>query len=620
MSWLYTIILAGLMFSSESTLPVHTNYGYAESNIKNVVRLDETERFEQTYPLNANGRVSVSNVNGSITVDTWNRNEVKLEAVKIAENKDRFSEVEIKIDARQDSFSVETDYDNMRRGERNRNNSNLRVEFHLTVPQTAVLNEIETVNGSVTISNASNSTKASTVNGEVHAINLRGTASLSTVNGTVEANFDQLQAGSKISLDTVNGQANLTIPSDANATLKADTLNGSINNDFGLPIRKGQYVGRNLYGRIGSGDVQIRLNSVNGGLTIRRKNDGRNPNRAVDLLPQKSSDDLDGNDDDDDDSSVINTKKLNKNIDKSLKESQKEMIKIKPELDKLKIEAIQTPVVTIDTEKLNAQIKEAQLEAQLQQKEVMMRMREANWMAGSPVIERKSDSFTVKGTPKVTIEANKCAVSVRGWDKQEVQYSVIKIGKRRNQTPLNVQTNQTGTDVNIKVVNDDDSPRFLEANTIRLEVFVPKKSNLKVSTDNEIRLEGVSGEIELNGQDGAINVRDSDGKLRLVAADGRIRVLGFKGEVFAQTAQGDLNLEGNFQKLFAGTEDGTIILTLPENVNANLTANGEIASEGFNLIKEDENNWRIGKGGAGYQLQTADGNIFVRSSGTLRTN
>ena len=80
-----------------------------------VIRLDETERFEQTYPLNANGRVSVSNVNGSITIETWERNEVKLEAVKTADSKERLAEVEIKIDAKADSFSVETDYDNLER-------------------------------------------------------------------------------------------------------------------------------------------------------------------------------------------------------------------------------------------------------------------------------------------------------------------------------------------------------------------------------------------------------------------------------------------------------------------------------------------------------------------------
>jgi DUF4097 and DUF4098 domain-containing protein YvlB len=62
--------------------------------------------------------------------------------------------------------------------------------------------------------------KVSAVNGSVSANNIRGTAKLSTVNGEVRADFDRLETGSKISLETVNGKVNLLLPSDANATLK----------------------------------------------------------------------------------------------------------------------------------------------------------------------------------------------------------------------------------------------------------------------------------------------------------------------------------------------------------------------------------------------------------------
>ena len=66
MSWIYSIIFAGLMLSSNSDLSKSNNY-YGDTIEKNVIKLEETERFEQTYPLKAGGRVSVSNVNGSIT-------------------------------------------------------------------------------------------------------------------------------------------------------------------------------------------------------------------------------------------------------------------------------------------------------------------------------------------------------------------------------------------------------------------------------------------------------------------------------------------------------------------------------------------------------------------------
>ena len=615
MSWLYSIFIAGLMFSSESMLPVQSHYSHSKSTVRQIISLDETERFEQTYPLNANGRVSVSNVNGSITIESWDRAEVKLEAVKIADSRERLSEFSIKIDSESNYLNVETDYERQNNRQYGRNYKT-EVQYRLTVPRTAVLDEIETVNGQISISNMTNITKASAVNGKVVAVNLQGTAKLSTVNGTVEADFDRLQTTSKISLDTVNGTVNLTIPSDANATIKADTVNGSINNEFGLRVRTGKYVGKDLYGKIGSGDVQIKLNSVNGGLTVKRKNDGKNLNPATNLLPQKSNDDFDN-----DTEFSVNTVQMNKEVAKAVKQAQKEMEKIKPELDKItaeaakqSVEAVKQATVIINSKEMQEKLKEAQM----QQREVLTQMSNANWLIGSPVIEKKSDSFEVKGTPKVTIEANNCAVSVRGWDKSEVRYAVTKIGRNRNQKPMDVQADQSGADVNIKVVNNDETPRVFGANKVRLEIYVPKKSNLKIVTNGEIRLEGVSGEIDLNGVDGAINVRDSEGKMRLTAADGRIRVLGFTGELYAQSTDGDLNLEGNFQKLTAYTEDGSIILNLPENAGANLTANKEIINEGLNLTKQKENNWRIGKGGANFQLQANEGNIFLRSIALIK--
>ncbi len=56
---------------------------------------------------------------------------------------------------------------------------------------------------------------------------------------------------------------------------------------------------------------------------------------------------------------------------------------------------------------------------------------------------------------------------------------------------------------------------------------MPKSRNLKIVTDREIRLEGVSGEIDLQGEDEAVNIRDVDGKLSVGTVDGRIRVIGF---------------------------------------------------------------------------------------------
>lgn len=711
MSWLYSIVFAGLLFSSNGESPVNkaevnNNPPPVEATLK-----DEIEKFEQSYPLNANGRVSVSNVNGSIVVEAWDRNEVKLEATKIADTKEALADVEIKVDSRADYFSVEADYGDWKRnGNRGwKNRGKLEVEFRLSVPRTAVLNEIETVNGSVSVSNFTNYTKISAVNGNVTATNLRGAANCSTVNGEVVADFDQLASSSKINLSTVNGRVNLTIPSDANATIKADSLNGAITNDFGLPVRKGEYVGRDLYGRVGTGDVQIKLDSVNGRLTIAKKNDGKSTNPATNLLPQKGKDedwDEDNDEDKDDERGSAQSVKINKEVarsvrdaqkhtEKGLKEARKAMAEIKlKDLEKIKI----------DTEALQESVK-----AGLMAQQAALAHLDANWAFGTPVLNKKTNSFAVKGTPKVVVDAKGCGVKVRGWDRPEVKYVVTTLSNR-GRSHIDVEETNTDSSVTLKVVsngtpkvkidapdeedimefatrkdietininekkavvklkngkiekydlNDPDQKRTFESkygkhsrspspsvsssqssststdpafprnfrwdfsmfggeNDVRIEVFVPKKSNLKIITDGEIRLDGVSGDIEVSGENEAINIRDVDGKLRLAAAEAQVRLIGFRGELDSKTECGNVYLEGDFDKLSASATEGTIFLTMPESSNASFVSNTDIETEGFKSAGETGRTWRLGKGGTRYNFNFTEGKLVVRNAALMNS-
>lgn len=249
----------------------------------------QDDRFEQIYPLNLNGEVKASNINGSIKVTTWDSPQVRLIAVKSATDPEMLKYVDVKVESTDASFNVKVDYKDRKEFADNgwKGHGDLKVEFELTVPRTADLVGITTVNGDVSIKGSDGSTRASTVNGAVRASELGGSAKLTTVNGTVEADFEQLYQGSEIKMTTVNGRVTVTLPSDANATVKASSLSGTIDNDFGLPVRKGEFVGRDLYGRLGSGDVAIKMSSVSGGLSVKRRNDGRQMNPATNLLKMK---------------------------------------------------------------------------------------------------------------------------------------------------------------------------------------------------------------------------------------------------------------------------------------------------------------------------------------------
>jgi DUF4097 and DUF4098 domain-containing protein YvlB len=253
-----------------------------------------TEEFHQTYAITPDGRVELNNINGSVHISSWDRNEVKVDAVKYADEKEDLEYERIEIDPGKDYLSIRTKYRDQDRSWHWHHNA-AGVEYTLTVPRTIRLDEISLVNGSLDLAGVSGEVRASCVNGRLEASNLAGRAKLSTVNGHLEAHFDQL-AGESVELTSVNGRVELTIPSDSNAELEATTVSGGIDNDFGLHVNHHHYVGHDLRGELGNGSTHIRLSDVNGRIDIRHADDGRP------LSPVK---DLSRHDKDDDDDSAM---------------------------------------------------------------------------------------------------------------------------------------------------------------------------------------------------------------------------------------------------------------------------------------------------------------------------
>jgi DUF4097 and DUF4098 domain-containing protein YvlB len=261
-----------------------------------------TEEFHQTYPLSAGGRVELENINGPVHITAWDRNEVKVDAVKYANRQERLADAKIEVEAGSDYVSIHTQYRNhdLTFNDHDRNNPP-SVEYTLSVPRTARLDEIKLVNGALDVSGVGGEVRASCVNGHLRARDLQGRAELSTVNGRLEAQFAQL-SNSPIDLSSVNGGLDVTLPSDSKADLEASTVHGGIENDFGLRVRNHQYVGHDLRGELAGGGTRIKLSNVNGHIEIRHANDGRGLSPATDRNAGRDRDRNDNDNDDDDDS------------------------------------------------------------------------------------------------------------------------------------------------------------------------------------------------------------------------------------------------------------------------------------------------------------------------------
>jgi DUF4097 and DUF4098 domain-containing protein YvlB len=233
-----------------------------------------TEEFHQSYAITSNGRIELDNINGAVHISSWERNEVKVDAVKYADTKERLDEAKIEIDSGKDYLSIRTKYP-----EHNNNwnwgshNNPASVEYTLTVPRTASLDEIKLINGALDLTGITGEVRASCINGRLEAHDLSGRAKLSTINGRLDARFAQL-SGQDVELNSVNGSLELTIPSDSNAEVDASTVSGGISNDFGLHVNDHRFVGHDLRGELGKGGSHIRLSDVNGRIEIRHAQDG----------------------------------------------------------------------------------------------------------------------------------------------------------------------------------------------------------------------------------------------------------------------------------------------------------------------------------------------------------
>lgn len=129
--------------------------------------------------------------------------------------------------------------------------------------------EVETVNGSVTVTGLDAPVQAETVNGSVYFDGASAT-SLSTVNGQVKGVFTRASWDGTLQIETVNGGVDLTFPAGLNANVSGETVNGGITSQFPMTI-EGKWGPKSFHGTFGSGGRSLKIETVNGGITLRKQ-------------------------------------------------------------------------------------------------------------------------------------------------------------------------------------------------------------------------------------------------------------------------------------------------------------------------------------------------------------
>lgn len=269
--------------------------------------------IDETRPAGANDRIEISNVNGSVDVQGWDRNEVRVTG-RLGRNVEKFEfgrdddETLVRVVVPKggwmggpSSIVVHAPATNAVRVESVSGSIEVRdmradLELSSTSGSVRATNcegdiQAESVSGSVHLDgnfgeveaqSKSGSVKVRTVRDEVRASSLSGSVEVEAVSprrveceslsGSV-AYIGGLAPDAKLEASTHSGSVKLLLPADVSARVRAETFSGGINNDINgvEEDRAERGPGATLITKFGDGSANIDASAFSGSVSFIRK-------------------------------------------------------------------------------------------------------------------------------------------------------------------------------------------------------------------------------------------------------------------------------------------------------------------------------------------------------------
>jgi DUF4097 and DUF4098 domain-containing protein YvlB len=236
-----------------------------------------------------------------------------------------------------------------------------------------------------------------------------------------------------------------------------------------------------------------------------------------------------------------------------------------------------------------------------------------------------SKSFSFSGRPELRVDADDASVSIRPWDRKEIQARVTTVGWRISPSEVRVIDRQSGARLEIDVR----VPRIriqwgFNRRSIHMELQVPREIAANIRTgDGMIDVAGLKGAMQLKTGDGRIEAGSLEGSLEAHTGDGKIRVQGRFDALDLRTGDGSIEAEiGSGSKMLSAwqvhTGDGRITVRLPDSFAAELdvhTGDGRIRSDlpvtVAGVQRHSELHGRLNGGGQLLTIRSNDGSINI---------
>ena len=213
------------------------------------------------------GSLAIENVQGTVSVEAWERGEVAVTVTKTAlAPTDRLDDVRVSAESGPGTLTLRTVYPSDLR-------EPIRVDYQVRVPQQIRLERLRTLVGDIEVHGVDGPTDARSLHGNIKAEDVAGPVVAQALTGNIAVSLRTLPGPSApLLLDTVSGNLDLLLPPGANADLELRTVAGRIEGNYLFEASAVPGDGTRR-ARLGRGGVQVRLRTIRGDIRVGERAD-----------------------------------------------------------------------------------------------------------------------------------------------------------------------------------------------------------------------------------------------------------------------------------------------------------------------------------------------------------
>jgi hypothetical protein len=233
------------------------------------IDLPEKEDIRRVYTLEPAATVDIMGIDGSIDVETSEAEIAEVLIVRSANKRDDLQFRKINIEHQPNRLRIRVENDRKSIFSALGSIPEGRQRVILKIPS-GVRFKTNGLNGNLTAGEFDRRVEINGVNGQVKIGRSTGEAIFRGINGNIDATIAKL-SDEGISIAGVNGDTNLRFIGDVNATIEASGFHGDVKPDLpNVEIQSGESNFGFYKARVGNGGVRIRINGVNGDVSLGR--------------------------------------------------------------------------------------------------------------------------------------------------------------------------------------------------------------------------------------------------------------------------------------------------------------------------------------------------------------